>query len=259
VFSDVSAERYAAEQHNVWHEEHLSEATTAFYGTARALAHGRFLSRFPPFGARRMLDVGCGLGYFVRRALDAGWDAYGCDTSETWTRIAREQVGADRIACGPAHEGPLANARYELVTAWDVLEHVHDPIPFLRSLRTLIAPGGRLFIRTPNLSWIYPTYMARRHLLREEIELGPLNHVVYYTASSLRVALGRAGLEPVDWPVLPPPQVGIANRDPAAAGKSSAVTLLKNTHARIADAAARFSRGRIVVGADLDVLAASLP
>lgn len=256
VFSNVDAETYEASGRNMWHDDELATSTESFYGTARELVHARFLARFPPVGRGRLLDVGCGLGFFVNRALSSGWDAYGCDTSPAWVRVARERAGHGRIALGGVTDHVLGG-RFDLITAWDVLEHIHDPLAFLRSIHAVLAPGGRLFIRTPNLTWVYPTYAIRRHLLSAEVELGPLNHVVYYTAATLRRALESVGLRAIEWPVLPPPQVGLANRDPSQAGHKSAVTRIKNAHASLAHTVAQASRGLIVVGADLDVVAMS--
>jgi 2-polyprenyl-3-methyl-5-hydroxy-6-metoxy-1,4-benzoquinol methylase len=254
VFSDIEVATYEAGQHNVWHDDELSSDTVLFYGRARERAHAAFLYRHPPRGAGRLLDVGCGLGFFLERAAARGWDAYGCEPSPSWAARARDRVGGSRVHTGPPAHGMFAADRFDLITAWDVLEHVYDPIPFLRTLAGLLTDAGRLFIRTPNLAWIRPTYAVRR-TLGEKIELGPLNHVVYYDAATLRRALGRAGLAARSWPVFPPPQVGFGNRDPELAGRQTAVVRLKNAHARFADRLALASRGRLVWGADLDVCA----
>jgi 2-polyprenyl-3-methyl-5-hydroxy-6-metoxy-1,4-benzoquinol methylase len=255
VFSDVDAASYAAAQRNAWHEAELSGEAQSFYGVARELTRLRFLDRFRLSGAGRLLDVGCGLGYFVADAGAAGWDAYGCDTSEHWTRHAAALIGApQRIACsGPT--AALFGGDFDLITVWDVLEHIHDPLPFLRGIADLLAPRGRVFIRTPNVAWVYPTYALRRHLLRSDVALGPLNHVVYYSSATLRVALHAAGLRAAAGMVLPPPQVGIANRRPQDAGQRSATTRLKNLHAAGAGLIAGASRGRLALGADLDIVA----
>jgi hypothetical protein len=136
-----------------------------------------------------------------------------------------------------------------------VFEHIFAPLPFLSAIARRLAPSGRLFIRTPNEAWVYPTYAARRWILREEVELGPLNHVVYYRSTTLRRALQACGLTPVEWPGFPPPQVGYANRHPAEAGRRTVVTLAKNAYALAARELAAASRGAIVLGADLDVVA----
>jgi 2-polyprenyl-3-methyl-5-hydroxy-6-metoxy-1,4-benzoquinol methylase len=254
IYSDVDALTYATAGRNDWHEEELDIDTRAFYGSARELAHERFLTRFFASRTSRLLDIGCGLGYFMARAAARGWIAYGCDTSEQWLRHAAAVTGhPERLACSEPTAG-LHGGNFELITIWDVLEHVHEPLPFLRAAADLLAPGGRLFIRTPNIAWVYPTYAARRHLLGADVTLGPLNHVVYYSAGTLRRALAAAGLSAIAWPVLPPPQVAIGNRRPELAGRRTATTLLKNVHAAAAERTARITRGQVVLGADLDVV-----
>lgn len=253
LFSDVTAEHYLESQHNVWHDDALSENAYSFYGPARRLVHERFLAEHPPAGDRTLLDVGCGLGFFVERAIAGGWDAHGCDTSPAWVARARERAGAGRIRLGGPREAFEPEARFAMITAWDVLEHVHDPLPFLHELRTRLAPGGRLFLRTPNEAWVIPTYAARRSL-GETVELGPLNHVVLYRSSTLTEALRLAGLRPAAWPCLPPPQVGLGNRE-STGRRVALVKRLKNVHASTARAVARVSDGRLVIGSDLDVLA----
>jgi 2-polyprenyl-3-methyl-5-hydroxy-6-metoxy-1,4-benzoquinol methylase len=256
LFSDVDRATYEADQRNVWHSGELSAGTTAFYGAARERAQDRFLAAYPPAGpGRRLLDLGCGLGFFVSRALEDGWEAFGCDTSQPWAEQAARRAGAERIILGAVEEIPAAAGRFDLITSWDVLEHIFEPLPFLRAARRLLAPGGRLFLRTPNEAWVYPSYLARRLLLGEAVELGPLNHVVYYRAATLRLALGRAGLSPTDWPGLPPPQVGYANRDTALGARRALVVAAKNAHAAAARGLARASAGRLVLGSDLDVVA----
>jgi 2-polyprenyl-3-methyl-5-hydroxy-6-metoxy-1,4-benzoquinol methylase/glycosyltransferase involved in cell wall biosynthesis len=254
LFSDVDRAEYEQRQHNAWHDSELSADTVAFYGTARALVHERFLERYRPSGAGRLLDVGCGLGFFVSRAMESGWDAFGCDPSPAWATHARNGIGAERIVLGGA-EDLDSRLRFDMITVWDVFEHVFEPRPFLAALARLLSPGGRVFIRTPNEAWVYPTYAVRRAVMREQVELGPLNHVVYYRAATLRRALQAGGLRPVEWPGFPPPQVGYANRRPSDAGRQTLITRAKNAHAWGTRSFASASGGAIVLGADLDVLA----
>ena len=102
VFSDIDAGTYSVGQQNVWHEEDLVPETVAFYDTARARAHAALLEREPVRGAGRLLDVGCGLGFFLERASRSGWDVYGCDPSLSWARRAAARVGRQRRKNPPA-------------------------------------------------------------------------------------------------------------------------------------------------------------
>jgi len=252
VWVDIAQDVYAALRHNVWDEEFVDAQTEDFYGRARDRAHREFLRRLGPH-PKRLLDVGCGLGYFAARAHEAGWDVRGCDTSQAWVRATNERVGARVASVGELNTAVAPEERFELITAWDVIEHVHDPVAFLEGLASHLAPGGMIFLRTPNLAYVLPLYGFRR-LLGGDVELGPTNHVVYFTATTMSDALARAGLKPVCWPVLPPPQVETFSTSAAAPGTA---VRMKNWYAAFADRLAAISRGRVVLGSDLDVLAVS--
>jgi 2-polyprenyl-3-methyl-5-hydroxy-6-metoxy-1,4-benzoquinol methylase len=255
-FTDVEEHRYEAARHNVWDDEAPSADSVGFYGDARARAHATLLARCPPFGAGRLLDVGCGMGFFLERASAAGWECWGCEPSPAWAAIAERRLGRGRVFRGPLEQMPSEDRRFDLVTAWDVLEHIFDPVPFLRRTAALLAPGGRVFLRTPNLTYALPVYRARRRLGHAS-ELGPMNHVVYFTATTLRRALRAAGLTPERWLTLPPPQVSTFETEPQAryAPPRSAVVAAKNAWAVAANAVVRSSAGRLALGADLDVIA----
>ena len=240
-------------RHNVWDEESVDDASEDFYGRARERAHRDFLERVAG-SPGRVLDVGCGLGYFLARAQSAGWEVRGCDTSAPWVELANRRLGRQAVSLGGPVEALGDDERFDLVTAWDVVEHVHEPADFMRALRRRLAPGGRLFLRTPNITYVLAVYRLRRRL-GHAVRLGPTNHVVYFGASTMRRALALAGLQPVDWPVLAPPQIetfGPSNR-PGLAVKA------KNAYAAVADQFADASRGRVLVGSDLDVVAVALP
>lgn len=250
VWADISREDYDARRHNAWDELELSAESEHFYGRARERVHREFLRRVagPP---GRLLDVGCGLGFFLERAQACGWRVRGCDTSAAWVRRCNERAGAPVASLGELSAAIAPGERFELITAWDVIEHVHDAVPLLAGLAGHLAPGGRIFLRTPNLAYVLPLYALRRRL-GHDVGLSPTNHVVYFTAPTMRRALERAGLRPVGWPVLVPPQVETF-AGPAA--QPGAAVRVKNAHARLADACAAATRGRVVLGSDLDVIA----
>jgi 2-polyprenyl-3-methyl-5-hydroxy-6-metoxy-1,4-benzoquinol methylase len=261
VYADVDSATYASLRHNVWDEVGPSPAADAFYLDARAKVHERFLAEVGPPDGRRLLDVGCGLGAFLMRAQEAGWDIYGCDTSSAWVERARKVTSKERIHLGEVTPELHGGQRYELVTAWDVIEHVHEPLEFLRSVRQLLAPGGRLFLRTPNFDYVWPVYGLRRHILREDVRLGPLHHVVYFSSRTLRAARSATGFAAERWPVLVPPQVPLGNPPPDESARvaGGAAIRLKNVWAGLADRVSATTGGRVTIGSDLDVIAAPRP
>ncbi len=93
----------------------------------------------------RVLDVGCGLGFFLS-ALD-GWDRHGVEISA----FAAEHASRS----GEIHVGTLESAAYprgafDLVVTHHVIEHVADPSAFIREISRVLAPGGRLILGTPD-------------------------------------------------------------------------------------------------------------
>jgi 2-polyprenyl-3-methyl-5-hydroxy-6-metoxy-1,4-benzoquinol methylase len=259
VFADLLEAEYERARHNAWDEDVPTDEALAFYGAARERVHAEFLNRNPPRGNGRLLDIGCGLGFFLARAKDRGWDVHGVDTSASWVSLANARLDRQhRVHVGTVGEANLPAESFDLITAWDVIEHTFDPVRFLTGARELMAPQGRLFIRTPNISYGYPVYAVRRWVLRHDVELGPTNHVVYFTAATLTRALLTAGLRPVEWSVYVPPQVALR---PRVGGTSSrpqrAFVVAKNLYSRGASTLAQVTNGRLMIGSDLDVLCSS--
>lgn len=101
----------------------------------------------------RLLDVGCATGVFLHEMKRAGWEVMGIEPNEEAAAYARERFGL------PVHVGALRTAQlppssFDVVTFWDVLEHLHTPWQDLVEANRLLAGGGLLVIRIPNLDSI---------------------------------------------------------------------------------------------------------
>jgi 2-polyprenyl-3-methyl-5-hydroxy-6-metoxy-1,4-benzoquinol methylase len=103
---------------------------------------------FRPKQPGSVLDVGCGNGDFLARMRDAGWSVYGVDFDPAAVQVARSR-GLD-VTLATVDNVALDPRRYDLVAASHVIEHVHDPRSFLAELFERVAPGGTLWIATPN-------------------------------------------------------------------------------------------------------------
>ena len=110
--------------------------------------------REPLSGTRRFIDVGCGPGGLLRAAASRGLNPAGVDVSMAWLIVARRLIEEDGydipLAAAMAEHLPLADASVDAAVALDVIEHVHDPAVFVRSLDRIVAPGGSLALSTPN-------------------------------------------------------------------------------------------------------------
>jgi 2-polyprenyl-3-methyl-5-hydroxy-6-metoxy-1,4-benzoquinol methylase len=110
---------------------------------------GRINQLVPSRG--RLLDIGSGLGSFLKVAQEDGWDAVGIEPQKSAALHCRSQLGAT------VHFGTIENCNFEkesfdVVTLWDVWEHVHDPLIFLDNCVSLLSPGGVLALSVPNTS-----------------------------------------------------------------------------------------------------------
>jgi 2-polyprenyl-3-methyl-5-hydroxy-6-metoxy-1,4-benzoquinol methylase len=148
----------------------------------------QFLSEGLPPG--RVLDVGCGDGGFLRLARERGFTPAGFDYERRMVELARARGIADaECAEFGAYCRGRADAEFDAVTLFDVLEHSPEPAAFLAELRRLLKPGGHLAVTLPN---------ARRPLPwgREEHDYPP-HHFTRWTAEALRGFLEDNGFEVV--------------------------------------------------------------
>jgi SAM-dependent methyltransferase len=143
----------------------------------------------------RLLDVGCGNGDFVRHMRWAGWDASGQEIDPEAAAFARE-AGAPVTSETIDELAADRPGAYDAVTMSHVIEHIHSPVAFLRSARTLLKPGGRIWVATPNLG-----SAGHREYGRDWMALDPPRHLVLFTRDSLRRALLDSGFHDVTFPM----------------------------------------------------------
>jgi len=143
--------------------------------------------RFLPSRAgipKRVLDIGCGNGSFLNFARDAGWQAVGVEPDPA----AREVAHAAGFDVRPALSDWPDDESFGYVTLCHVIEHVHDPRLYVQDAFDRLAPGGRIYIETPNID-------ARGHEVYGPAWRGlePPRHLVLFNRSSLLRLIDEAG------------------------------------------------------------------
>jgi 2-polyprenyl-3-methyl-5-hydroxy-6-metoxy-1,4-benzoquinol methylase/predicted RNA-binding Zn-ribbon protein involved in translation (DUF1610 family) len=114
--------------------------------------------------AQSLLDVGCGEGAFLELAKRAGLRTTGIDISSRAAHAAAQK--GHKIFCSPVDEPPYpSDERFDIITMWDILEHLRQPLQALRYVFASLAPGGRLFILTPMMGSVYDRWGIRLHQL----------------------------------------------------------------------------------------------
>ena len=138
----------------------------------------------------RLLDVGCALGFFLETARRRGWNVEGVDISEHAVSYARDEL---RLAarCGMLEEAGFEPGSFDVLTLWDVIEHVPDPVANLKYCRSLLGEGGVLVLSTPDVGSRVAKVTKSRWMgykLAEE-------HLYYFSRRTISLALEQAGFE----------------------------------------------------------------
>jgi len=132
---------------------------------------GQYLAR----PGQRVLDIGCGSCLSLLEAKSLGAEPYGVEADPNVEWIARE-LGL-RVHIGSLLDDPFPGVFFDLVVLNQVIEHVPDPAALLNRLRTILAPGGRIFLSFPNtrslwcrwfgpcwINWHIPYHLHHFHI-----------------------------------------------------------------------------------------------
>jgi len=133
----------------------------------------------------RLVDVGAYTGVFVEIAAQHGWEAYGLEPSRWAVEQARGR-GVQMIEGTLATSG-LAAASFDVVTMWDVIEHVADPQAEIREAHRLLKPGGMLVLHTMDIDSRFARLMGRRWPWLMEM------HIYYFSRRTLGAMVEQAG------------------------------------------------------------------
>jgi SAM-dependent methyltransferase len=136
----------------------------------------------------RALDVGCAAGFCMQALRELGFDVHGVEVSETIARHAIERLGFDTVHIGTLEQAPFDERTFDLITMWDVIEHVADPRRLLARARELLTPDGLLVLETQNIDSPFARALGPRWHHYKHAE-----HIYHFTPGSLRRLLGSAG------------------------------------------------------------------
>jgi 2-polyprenyl-3-methyl-5-hydroxy-6-metoxy-1,4-benzoquinol methylase len=143
----------------------------------------------PPRGENRVLDVGCGSGDLLRTYQSLGWLAKGVEVHPRSCEAARAQ--GIEVHQGTVFDAPYAPGSFDLVILRHVIEHVLDPVSFLRTAAGLLAKSGVLVLSTPNAGGLgFSLYGSCWY------PLDAPRHLLLFDPRSIRRLGEEAGLRP---------------------------------------------------------------
>ena len=200
---------FAADPHydGYWGKE-VTEDDHFYWSKARARMHQDFFRRFVAGRSGRLLDMGCGLGFFLKALVPyANWETFGCEISPAAVQYARERLGLHNVLSGRLEDADFPRGSFDIITMWDVLDHIPNPDPLLRHCHALLRKGGICFIRTPNV--LNQLFRARLKKVTQGMRpnvayMMARDHPHHYSEVSIRGLLERNGFSGIEFAHLRP-------------------------------------------------------
>jgi 2-polyprenyl-3-methyl-5-hydroxy-6-metoxy-1,4-benzoquinol methylase len=168
-----------------------------YWNEAHKAMYEEFCRKFLEGKTGRLLDVGSGLGYFLKIASAySSWEVFGYEISETAVNYSRNKLGLTNVYCGKVEESKFSPNSFNIITLWDVIEHIPNPNSLLTSLASILAPDGFLFLHTPNVLIQLPKARLKKLLkgMRPGISyLEAKDHLNIYSTKTITLVLRGAG------------------------------------------------------------------
>ena len=151
-----------------------------FYSPITKQRYIELLKTFEPYRKNnKILDVGCGNGFFLETAKEEGWEVYGTEFSEKAIEVLKEK--AIKSFKGELKQENFKVQMFDVITSFEVIEHINNPKEEIPKFYNLLRTGGLLYITTPNFNSI------SRNLLKEKWNIiGYPEHLTYYTPKTLK-------------------------------------------------------------------------
>jgi 2-polyprenyl-3-methyl-5-hydroxy-6-metoxy-1,4-benzoquinol methylase len=143
-------------------------------------------------------EVGCGAGYFLYYMKKRSWKALGCDVDPSAVKAGKEMLNVEVIHSN-FHASIVEDHSLDVLAAFEVIEHLEDPIGFLHLASKKLRKGGYLFLSTPNAGTKWP-----QHWSKERTVLPPF-HLTVFSERSMQRAAESAGFEVVEFKQKPVP------------------------------------------------------
>jgi ubiquinone/menaquinone biosynthesis C-methylase UbiE len=146
-----------------------------------------------------LIDIGCGMGFFIDLAKSHGWEVKGVEISDYAVGYAREKLQLDVIKSS-LQEAHFETEYFDVATMWNVLDQLYDPKTNLKELNRILKKGGYVFARVSNLQFhlnLLGLYKRIRFLFKKIVVSPLVFHLYSFDKNSIIKLLESAGFSNV--------------------------------------------------------------
>jgi 2-polyprenyl-3-methyl-5-hydroxy-6-metoxy-1,4-benzoquinol methylase len=149
------------------------------------------LERLEPFRKlNRILDVGCGVGFFLQTAKRMKWNVYGTEYTDHAVEKCKEK--GIMVHKGTVHDAPFDEQSFDIITSFEVLEHLNSPRKEISKFKSILRDGGAIYLTTPNFNSL------NRYILKENYNVIDYpEHLSYYTPRTIHHLFSNSGFSKV--------------------------------------------------------------
>jgi len=174
---------------------HYTDAYHRLISAAGENSPGRWSNRIQSLSqykwSGKLLDLGCSSGGFIGFLKGGSWKLYGIEMSAECATRAEARTGA-HIFVGDIADAPFPAESFDVITCFDVLEHIYEPRKVMSKVMEWLKPGGIFYVSVPNIdsaaARVFGTYWHGLELPR---------HLFHYSPASLSYLAKSVGLQRV--------------------------------------------------------------
>ncbi len=194
-----------------FYSSYLNKAKDGFYrdrnkeniSEAFRLRYGKWLDRIKSLQeGRTLMDVGAGLGMFLRLAMEKGFTIAGVEPNPESASLLKERYGITVHNC--MLEELETSDRYDAITMWDLFEHLPEPRTAIRKIYNILNPAGLVVLEIPVrdsfVHWLVKKVyqISYGRIKRPLFLVYGIHHLQYFSQSSIRTFLMDNGFEVVE-------------------------------------------------------------
>lgn len=193
----------ASQDYGGYFGEKVESSDQFWWNKAHEKMYNDFCKRFIVNKSGRLLDIGCGLGYFVKKVFSfPNWQVYGYEISKSAVEYAKNELDLKNVFCGKVEESNFPKKYFDIITLWDVIEHIPNPNLLLFYLKVILKDDGLLFVHTPNIKVQLPKARIKKVFkgMRADVHYLEANdHINNYSVETIEKILYNNGFSQVEF------------------------------------------------------------